>query len=74
MNQKYVALVTGANRGIGYSIAKQLIAAGIDVIGTYYTNEAEAQAAKTALSTDTAKLRMLKLDISDYTTFATFTA
>lgn len=74
MNQGYVALVTGANRGIGYSIAKYLIAAGIDVIGTYYTNEAEARAAETELSTDKAKLHMLKLDISDYTTFATFTA
>lgn len=74
MNLGYVALVTGANRGIGYSIAKYLIAAGIDVIGTYYTNEAEAQAAETELSADKAKLHMLKLDISDYTTFATFTA
>lgn len=74
MNQKYVALVTGANRGIGYSIAKHLIAAGVDVLGTYLTNEAEAKVAETKLSTENAKLRMLKLDISDHTTFATFTA
>ncbi|NHN92117.1 SDR family NAD(P)-dependent oxidoreductase [Acetobacter sicerae] len=74
MNQKHAALVTGANRGIGYSIAKHLIAAGVDVIGTYHTNEAEAKAAETALSTDSAKLRMLKLDISDHTTFTTFIA
>lgn len=72
MNQKYAALVTGANRGIGYSIAKHLIAAGIDVLGTYLTNEAEAKAAEAALSTENSKLRMLKLDISDHTTFATF--
>ncbi|MCP1246866.1 SDR family oxidoreductase [Acetobacter cerevisiae] len=74
MNQKYAALVTGANRGIGYSIAKHLIAAGIDVLGTYLTNEAEAKSAEAALSTENSKLRMLKLDISDYTTFSTFTA
>ncbi|AOW46399.1 SDR family NAD(P)-dependent oxidoreductase [Acetobacter ascendens] len=74
MNQNYAALVTGANRGIGYSIAKHLIAAGTNVIGTYHANEAEAQAAERALSTDKAKLRMLKLDISDHTTFAAFTA
>ncbi|NHN84319.1 SDR family oxidoreductase [Acetobacter musti] len=74
MNQKHAALVTGANRGIGYSIAKYLIAAGIDVIGTYHTNEAEAKAAEAALSNDGAKLRMLKLDISDHTTFAAFIA
>ncbi|OUJ04837.1 SDR family NAD(P)-dependent oxidoreductase [Acetobacter malorum] len=74
MTQKYAALVTGANRGIGYSIAKHLIAAGVDVIGTYHTNEAEAKSAEEALSTDAAKLRMLPLDISDHTTFPTFTA
>lgn len=74
MNQKYVALVTGANRGIGYSIAKHLIAAGVDVLGTYLTNEAEAKTAEATLSTENAKLRMLKLDISDHTTFATFSA
>ena len=72
MNQKSVALVTGANRGIGLSIAKYLIAAGIHVIGTYHTNEAEAKTAETKLSTDTAKLRMLKLDIADHTTFPIF--
>ncbi|QHC36392.1 SDR family NAD(P)-dependent oxidoreductase [Komagataeibacter xylinus] len=74
MNQKYAALVTGANRGIGHSIAKYLIAAGIDVIGTYHTNAAEAQAAQTELSTDSARLRMLQLNIADHTTFAAFTA
>ncbi|WP_281700886.1 SDR family NAD(P)-dependent oxidoreductase [Acetobacter malorum] len=74
MNQKYVALVTGANRGIGYSIAKHLIAAGINVLGTYLTNEAEAKTAEVTLSTENAKLRMLKLDISDHTTFTTFSA
>ncbi|MBE7619803.1 SDR family oxidoreductase [Komagataeibacter sp. FNDCR1] len=74
MKQKTVALVTGANRGIGHSIAKYLIAADIDVIGTYHTNETEAKTAERALSTDRAKLRMLRLDISDHTTFGAFTA
>ena len=74
MNQKHAALVTGANRGIGYGIAKYLIAAGTDVIGTYHTNEAEALTAESTLSTDKARLRMLQLDISDHTTFATFAA
>jgi len=74
MNQKYAALVTGANRGIGYSIAKYLIAAGVDVIGTYHANAAEAKAAEAALGTGRAKLRMLQLDISDHASFAYFTA
>ncbi|MBO1325535.1 SDR family oxidoreductase [Acetobacter sp. TBRC 12305] len=72
MNQKNAALVTGANRGIGYSIAKYLTDAGVNVIGTYHTNAAEAKAAETTLSNAGAKLRMLKLDISDHTGFAAF--
>ncbi|WP_265001086.1 SDR family NAD(P)-dependent oxidoreductase, partial [Komagataeibacter nataicola] len=49
MSPSKIALVTGANRGIGYSIAKHLTASGISVIGTYHANEDEAKAAETAL-------------------------
>lgn len=72
MNTSKVALVTGANRGIGYSIAKHLTAVGINVIGTYYTNEREAKAAETALSHENAKLRMLQLDIANHESFTNF--
>lgn len=44
MSISKIAFVTGANRGIGYSIAKHLTAAGISVIGTYHANELEAPA------------------------------
>lgn len=72
MSEKTVAFVTGANRGIGYSISKHLIAGGTDVIGTYHANEAEAKAAEAALSGDAAKLRMLRLDIADHASFPDF--
>lgn len=72
MSRQDIAFVTGANRGIGYSIAKHLIASGIDVIGTYHSNEDEAKAAETALSDESAKLRMLRLDIADHASFAAF--
>lgn len=72
MSTSKIALVTGANRGIGYSIAKHLTASGISVIGTYHANEGEAKAAEIALSNENAKLRMLQLDIADHASFRNF--
>ncbi|WP_225197320.1 SDR family NAD(P)-dependent oxidoreductase [Gluconobacter oxydans] len=72
MSTQDIAFVTGANRGIGYSIAKHLIASGIGVIGTYHSNEDEAKATEAALGGETAKLRMLRLDIADHASFAAF--
>ena len=72
MSTSKIAFVTGANRGIGYSIAKHLTAAGTNVIGTYHTNADEAKAAETALSNEDAKLRMLQLDIVDHASFTDF--
>lgn len=72
MSTSKIAFVTGANRGIGYSIARHLTAVGISVIGTYHANEDEAKAAETALSHEDAKLRMLQLDIANHASFTEF--
>ena len=39
-----IALITGASRGLGRSIALNLARQGTDVIGTYRTGRAEADA------------------------------
>ncbi|AEI38421.1 SDR family NAD(P)-dependent oxidoreductase [Zymomonas mobilis] len=72
MSTPKIAFITGANRGIGYSIAKHLIASGISVIGTYHANEGEAKAAEAALNNEDAKLRMLQLDIANHALFTDF--
>lgn len=72
MSTSKIAFITGANRGIGYSIAKHLTASGINVIGTYHANKDEAKAAETALSNEGAKLRMLQLDIANHASFRDF--
>lgn len=74
MSKQDIAFVTGANRGIGYSIAKHLIASGINVIGTYHANKDEAKAAQATLDGKTAKLRMLQLDIANHASFTNFAA
>ncbi len=39
-----IALITGASRGLGRSSALKLAEQGVDVILTYKSNDAEAQA------------------------------
>ena len=67
-----IAFITGANRGLGRSMAQHLATAGIDVVGTYFSNQTEAQAAERELGGGSARVRMLQLDIGDAATFAAF--
>src|SRR2546421_10992253 len=64
-----IALVTGASRGLGRNIAIALARKGVDVIGTYHSNKAEADAAIEALG---RKAVMFQLDTGTTAGFAAF--
>ncbi len=60
---KKVAVVTGANRGIGFEISRQLASAGLCVIMTS-RHEAKGKAAKDALYNQDFDLRYHQLDVT----------
>ena len=62
MNRK-IALITGASRGLGKSTALNLIAQGIDIIGTYNSRADEAQALVAQIESLGGRAAMLQLDV-----------
>ncbi|MFC6297448.1 SDR family oxidoreductase [Pseudomonas sp. CCM 7893] len=69
-----IALITGASRGLGKSAALHLAAQGVDIIGTYHSKADEAQAVAAEVEKLGGRAAMLKLDVSQSSTFAAFTA
>ena len=67
-----IALITGANRGLGRSMALHLAKAGIGVIGTYRTHKEEADLLEREISRAGCKAVMLPLDVSRSSDFAGF--
>src|ERR1700730_13032458 len=66
MHDKPVALVTGANKGIGLQIAKDLAARGFTVlVGSRHLEEGE-----TAANSVGADARALELDVTDHASIA----
>src|SRR5947207_904524 len=59
-----VALVTGANRGIGREVARQLAAKGFEVIASARDGEKARQAAAALAAADGASVSPLTLDVS----------
>jgi NAD(P)-dependent dehydrogenase (short-subunit alcohol dehydrogenase family) len=71
MNKK-IALITGASRGLGKSTALHLAAQGVDIIGTYHSKQAEAQAVVEEIQALGGRAQMLQLDVSDSHSFDAF--
>ena len=73
-NAKKVALVTGANKGLGYEMARQLAQAGITVV-LAARDQAKGESAVEKLKAEGLDVRFLKLDVTneaDYAKAATF--
>jgi NAD(P)-dependent dehydrogenase (short-subunit alcohol dehydrogenase family) len=69
-----IALITGASRGLGRSTALHLARTGTDIIGTYLSRRAEADAVVAEIAALGRRALMLPLDVADSSTFAAFAA
>jgi NAD(P)-dependent dehydrogenase (short-subunit alcohol dehydrogenase family) len=67
-----IALITGASRGLGRNMALALARQGVDVIGTYHSNKAEAAATQSAIEALGRKAAMIQLDTGHVTAFPAF--
>ena len=73
-NAAKIALVTGASRGLGRSMALALAKQGVDVIGTYRSNKTEADGATAEIAALGRKAVMFPLDAGDTSRFPDFAA
>src|SRR5260370_2917404 len=67
-----IALITGASRGLGRSMALHLAERGIGIIGTFRTGAAEADALKQEIQAKGGKAEMIALDVTKSASFAAF--
>lgn len=69
---KKIALITGASRGLGRSMALNLARRGMSIIGTYRTGETEAESLLLEIESMGGQAKMLALDVADTTSFSAF--
>jgi NAD(P)-dependent dehydrogenase (short-subunit alcohol dehydrogenase family) len=70
--QTPIALITGGSRGLGKSMALKLAEHGTDVVLTYRSNKAEAEAVAEAIRKLGRRAVILSLDVGKVSTFAAF--
>lgn len=68
-----IALITGANRGLGKNTALELAKNGVDIIFTYRTNKEEAHQCISEIEAYGQKAIALALDVGEMSTFSSFT-
>ena len=68
-----IALITGASRGLGRSMALHLAASGLDVIGTFRNGATDASAVAHEIEARGRGAAMLRLDVGRSDTFPDFT-
>ncbi|WP_438482424.1 SDR family oxidoreductase [Oleiharenicola lentus] len=71
-HENKIALVTGSSRGLGRNIAITLARSGADVIVTYRSGKAEADAVVTEINALGRKAVALQLDVATVASFAQF--
>jgi len=71
-HQNKIALVTGSSRGLGRNIALQLARSGADVVVTYRTGKAEAEAVAAEIRALGRRAVALPLDTARSDTFPSF--
>jgi len=69
-----IAIITGASRGLGRSMALHLAKRGVGVIGTYLSASAEADTLIREIEALGSKATMIALDVSDSASFPAFAA
>ncbi|MDX3078256.1 SDR family NAD(P)-dependent oxidoreductase [Streptomyces sp. MI02-7b] len=67
-----IAVITGANRGLGRASALHLAASGVDVVITYRNNRAEAEDVVAAVEGLGRSAAALRLDTGAVSSFADF--
>ncbi len=73
MSQK-IALITGASRGLGRSMALHLARRGVGIVGTYRQGAAEADALVSEIEALGGTAAMLELDVTKVASFPAFAA
>lgn len=69
-----IGVITGASRGLGRSMALALARKGVDIVGTYHSNQAEAAAAADAIQALGRKAVMIQLDTGKVASLPAFAA